>query len=149
MFNDRQPDVPGIFSDDLPTHPTRNFFPTIQKEVALPPMVRLTICPHPSNPLLQMVPYLTVHPERLVYLHNACLSLGHPQRAGAKPCTVVVIHRLSRADRCQEMAYTTTTKLPTPASVIKFPIFDIREDMASEIGAFINTRGLLEPMAEL
>ena len=112
-------------------------------------MVRLTICPPPSKPLRQMVPYLTVHPERLVYLHNACLSLGHPQRAGAKPCTVVVIHRSSRADRCQETASTTTTKPPMPASAIKFPIFDIREDMASEIGAFINTRGLLEPIAEL
>ena len=75
MFNDRQPDVPGNFSDDLPTHPTQNFFPTIQNEVALPIMVLLTIYPP-----LHMVPYLTVHPERLVHLYNACLSLGHPQR---------------------------------------------------------------------
>ena len=29
---------------------------------------------------MQMVPNLTVHLERLVHLHNACLSLGHPQR---------------------------------------------------------------------
>ena len=62
---------------------------------------------------------------------------------------VVVIHRPSRADRCQETAYTTMTKPPTLASAIKFPVFDIRADMASEIGAFINTRGLLEPIAEL
>ena len=44
---------------------------------------------------------------------------------------------------------TTTTKPPTPASAINFPAFNIRADMASEIGAFINTRELLEPVAEL
>ena len=41
---------------------------------------------------------------------------------------------------------TTTTK---PASAIKFPAFDIRADMANEICAFINTRELLKPVAEL
>ncbi|KAH9985236.1 hypothetical protein BJV77DRAFT_124054 [Russula vinacea] len=83
-------------------------------------------------------------------------SFHHPKRSsvaslaisnGAKPCTVVVTHIPSHADRCQETAY--TTKPPTPASAIKFPIFDIRADMTSEIGAFINTRGFLESMAEL
>ena len=44
---------------------------------------------------------------------------------------------------------TTTTKPPKPASAIKFPAFDIRADMANEICAFINTRELLKPVAEL
>ena len=66
-----------------PPNPTRNFFPNIQNEVVLPPMVRLTIYPPSSKPLLQMVHYLTLHPERLIHIHNACLSLGHPQRRKA------------------------------------------------------------------
>ena len=48
-----------------------------------------------------------------------------------------------------ETGSTTTTKPPMPASAIKFPAFNIRADMASEIGAFINTRGPLEPVVEL
>ena len=62
---------------------------------------------------------------------------------------VVTIHRPSRADHCQEIAYTTTTKPPTPASAIRFPVFNIRADMTIKIGAFINTRRYLESMAEL
>ena len=48
-----------------------------------------------------------------------------------------------------ETGSTTTTKPPMPASAIKFPAFNIRADMASEIGAFINTRGPLELVVEL
>ena len=102
-FNDGQPEVPGIFPDDLPAHSTRNFFSITQETYrCLLGTVRLTICP---RSLIPRVPRFTAHPECLAHLHNACIRLGHPPQWNKT--TAVVIHKPSRADRCRESAYTT------------------------------------------
>ena len=89
MFNDRQPDVPGNFSDDLPTH----------------------------------------------HLHNACFRSIHPPQWCKT--TAVVIHKPSRADRCQETAYTTErsrslSALPFVHSARKFDV----HGLATDAGAY-------------
>ena len=102
------------------------------------------------------------------HLHNACFRPSHPPQWCK--ATAVVIHKPSRADRCQETAYTTErwrslSALPSVHSAREFDVHDLATDAgaydqnfqivpyssrpAGEISTVTNVRRLLEKMAAL